>query len=47
MPIVLYVDVHIPQAITSGLRRFEIDMLMAQKDGAATFKRVRTLAVPG
>lgn len=36
MPIALYADVHIPRAITSGLRRLGVDVLTAQEDNAAT-----------
>jgi predicted nuclease of predicted toxin-antitoxin system len=32
----LYMDVHVPAAITRGLRRRRIDVLTAQEDGAAT-----------
>jgi predicted nuclease of predicted toxin-antitoxin system len=31
----LYMDVHIPEAITRGLRRRGVDVLTAQEDGAA------------
>lgn len=34
MSIRLYMDVHIPLAITEGLRRRRIDVLTAQQDGA-------------
>lgn len=34
MSIRLYMDVHIPLAITEGLRRRGIDVLTAQQDGA-------------
>lgn len=33
MPIALYMDVHIPRAITLGLRMRKIDVLTAQEDG--------------
>jgi len=36
MPVTLYTDVHIPRAITSGLRRLGVDVLTAQEDDAAT-----------
>ncbi|XPM53226.1 MAG: DUF5615 family PIN-like protein [Leptolyngbya sp. IPPAS B-1204] len=34
MPVALYMDVHIPQAITDQLRRRGIDVLTAIEDGA-------------
>ena len=34
MSISLYMDVHVHQAITTGLRRRGVDVLMAQEDGA-------------
>lgn len=33
MPHTLYMDVHVPAAITSGLRRRGIDVLTSQEDG--------------
>lgn len=36
MPIGLYMDVHIPKAITVGLRLRGADVLTAQEDGTAT-----------
>lgn len=33
MPIGLYMDVHIPKAITNGLRLRGVDVLTAQQDG--------------
>lgn len=33
MPLTLYMDVHVPAAITSGLRRRGIDVLTSQEDG--------------
>ncbi len=36
MPVTLYTDVHIPRAVTSGLRRLGVDVLAAQEDDAAT-----------
>lgn len=33
MPVALYMDVHIPRAITVGLRREGVDVLTAQEDG--------------
>ena len=37
MPLALYMDVHVPRAITNGLRRRGVDVLTAQEDGAAEF----------
>ena len=34
MSVRLYMDVHVPRAITEGLRLRDIDVLMAQEDGA-------------
>lgn len=34
MALGLYMDVHIPRAITTGLRKRGIDVLTAQEDGA-------------
>lgn len=36
MPVALYMDVHIPRAITSGLRLRGIDVLTAQEDETTT-----------
>lgn len=36
MSIGLYMDVHIPKAITNGLRLHGVDVLTAQEDGAGT-----------
>lgn len=36
MPVALYMDVHVPRAITSGLRRRGVEVLTAQEDNAAT-----------
>jgi hypothetical protein len=33
MPVAIYMDVHIPRAITLGLRREGVDVLTAQEDG--------------
>jgi Domain of unknown function (DUF5615) len=33
MPLPLYMDVHIPAAVTAGLRRRGIDVLTSQEDG--------------
>ncbi|HEY8747023.1 MAG TPA: DUF5615 family PIN-like protein [Tepidisphaeraceae bacterium] len=35
MSIPLYMDEHVPQGITDGLRRRAVDVLTAQEDGAA------------
>ena len=35
MPMAIYMDVHIPIAITEGLRRRKIDVLTSQEDGTA------------
>ncbi len=36
MPIMFYMDVHIPRAITIGLRMRKVGVLTAQEDGADT-----------
>jgi hypothetical protein len=36
MPVALYMDAHIPRAITVGLRLRGVDVLTAQEDNAAT-----------
>jgi len=36
MPVALYMDAHIPRAITLGLRMRTVDVLTAQDDGAET-----------
>lgn len=36
MPIALYMNAHIPRAITLGLRMRTVDVLTAQEDGADT-----------
>jgi hypothetical protein len=36
MAVGLYMDVHIPRAVTNGLRRVGVDVLTAQEDGATT-----------
>jgi hypothetical protein len=43
MSVVLYADVHIPRAITSGLRRLGVDILTAQEDNAATLSDIELL----
>ncbi len=35
MPLTLYMDVHVPRAITNGLRRRGVDVVTAQEDGSA------------
>lgn len=35
MPLALYMDVHIPRAITNGLRRRGVEVTTAQEDGTA------------
>lgn len=37
MSLLLYMDVHVPRAITLGLRVRMVDVLTAQEDGADTF----------
>jgi predicted nuclease of predicted toxin-antitoxin system len=37
MSIRLYMDVHVPMAITRGLRRREVDVLTSQEDGTDRF----------
>ena len=38
MPLGFYMDVHVPRAVTNGLRRRGVDVITAQEDGdAATF----------
>ena len=36
MSLALYMDVHVPAAITRGLRRRSVEVLTAQEDGTAT-----------
>jgi hypothetical protein len=36
MPAALYMDVHVPQAVTHQLRRRGVDVLTAHEDGTAT-----------
>jgi hypothetical protein len=49
MPVRLYMDVHVPQAITDQLRRREVDVLTAIEDGqgeiddSALLDRARSL----
>ena len=35
MPLGLYMDVHVPRAVTNGLRRRGVDVITAQDDGEA------------
>jgi Domain of unknown function (DUF5615) len=37
MPVRLYMDHHVPRAITAGLRLRRVDVLTAAEDGAAEF----------
>jgi len=37
MPLSLYMDAHVPRAITLGLRMRTVDVLTAQEDGAEAF----------
>jgi hypothetical protein len=37
MPLGLYMDVHIPKAITNGLRLRGVDVLTSQQDKTITF----------
>ena len=36
MPVGLYMDVHVPRAITNGLRLCRVDLLTAQEDNTTT-----------
>lgn len=36
MPLALYMDVHVPVAVTESLRRRGLDVLTSQQDGTAT-----------
>ncbi|MBI3360346.1 MAG: DUF5615 family PIN-like protein [Chloroflexi bacterium] len=38
MPISLYMNQHVPRAITVGLRLHEVDVITAQEDGASRFE---------
>ncbi|MGA7732628.1 MAG: DUF5615 family PIN-like protein [Chloroflexia bacterium] len=38
MPLRLYMDVHIPKAITNGLRLRGVDVLTTQEDGTTTLR---------
>lgn len=35
MPLTLYMDVHVPRAITNGLRRRRVQVITTQEDGSA------------
>jgi len=35
VPLALYMDVHVPRAITNGLRRRGVEVITAQEDGSA------------
>jgi len=35
VPLTLYMDVHVPRAITNGLRRRGVEVITAQEDGSA------------
>ena len=39
--VALYMDVHVKEAITRGLRRRGVDVLTAQEDGAARLDELR------
>jgi hypothetical protein len=39
MPLALYMDVHVPRAVTNGLRRRDVDVITAQEDGDAAINR--------
>ncbi len=43
MSVALYTDVHVPRAVTTGLRLRAIDVLTAQEDGAAQLNEGRLL----
>lgn len=43
MPLALYMDVHVPAAITEGLRRRRLDILTSQEDGTREFDDERLL----
>lgn len=44
MALTLYMDVHVPMAVTAGLRRRGLDVLTSQDDGTARFDDERLLA---
>jgi predicted nuclease of predicted toxin-antitoxin system len=43
MPLPLYMDVHVPAAISAGLRRRGLDVLSSQDDGTSRFPDDRLL----
>jgi len=43
MPVALYMDAHIPRAVTLGLRMRTVDVLTAQEDGAEIFSDSKLL----
>jgi len=43
MPVSLYMDVHIPKAMTAGLRLRGVDVVTAQEDAAATLSDTELL----
>jgi hypothetical protein len=44
MPLTIYMDVHVPAAITAGLRRRGVDVLTSQEDGSAEWDDEQLLA---
>ena len=46
MSIALYMDAHVPRAITIGLRLLHVDVLTAQEDGAAAKQETPAKAEP-
>ncbi|HKV38382.1 MAG TPA: hypothetical protein VJX67_04150 [Blastocatellia bacterium] len=44
MPLAFYMDVHVPRAITKGLRSRGVDVLRAQDDGPADALDTQLLA---
>ena len=44
MPLALYMDVHVPMAVTEALRRRGLDILTSQDDGTAVQDDERLLA---
>lgn len=44
MSVRLYMDHHVPRAITEGLRRRGVDVLTAQEDGSSRFDDERLLS---
>lgn len=47
MPVALYMDVHVPQAITDQLRRRGVDVLTAIEDGCAEYPDIELLSRAG